>query len=173
MARVRFDGTSSLTSWFVTAQGVGAVLGALALPVLAQRFGRFRMLEVSLVLLPGALVLYGLAPVPAAAGAALVAVGATYMFAFSGIGTVVQLRAPAALRARVLSCYFLALGVLYPVGATIQGPIADRIGLGPMTVASGVALLAVVALLRLVRPARIAALDDPPGTAAVPSPAPA
>lgn len=161
MARVRFDGTSSLTSWFVTAQGVGAVIGALLLPVVAHRLGRFRTLEISLVLLPGALVLYGLAPDPFAATVALLAVGATYMFVFSGIGTVVQMRAPAALRARVLSCYFLALGVLYPVGATIQGPIADRIGLGQMTVLSGVALLGVVALLRVLRPERIAALDDP------------
>lgn len=161
MARVRFDGASSLTSWFVTAQGVGAVVGALLLPVLAHRLGRFRMLELSLVLLPAALVLYGLAPTPVAATVALLGVGATYMFVFSGIGTVVQLRAPAALRARVLSCYFLALGVLYPVGATIQGPIADRIGLGRTTVLSGVVLVAVVGLLRVVRPERLAALDDP------------
>ena len=160
MARVRFDGASSLTSWFVTAQGIGAVAGAFLLPVLAARFGRYRMLLVSLVLLPGALVLYGLAPTPTAAAVALVGVGATYMFVFSGIGTVVQLRAPAELRARVLSFYFLALGVLYPIGATIQGPIADRIGLGEMTVLSGIALFGVVVLLRLLRPERLAALDD-------------
>jgi MFS family permease len=161
MARVRFDGSSSLTSWFVTAQGVGAVTGALLLPVLAARFGRFRMLMASFVLLPGALVLYGLAPTPALATAALVGVGATYMFLFSGIGTVVQLRAPAAFRARVLSFYFLALGVLYPVGATIQGPLADRFGLGRVTAASGIVLLGVVAVIRLVRPARLAAFEDP------------
>jgi predicted MFS family arabinose efflux permease len=80
---------------------------------------------------------------------------------FSGVGTVVQLRAPAELRARVLSFYFLALGVLYPIGALIQGPIADRIGLGEMTVLSGIALVAVVGLVRLLRPERLAALDDP------------
>jgi hypothetical protein len=61
----------------------------------------------------------------------------------------------------VLSFFFLALGVLYPIGALIQGPIADRIGLGEMTVVSGVALIGVVGLLRLVRPERLAALDDP------------
>jgi MFS family permease len=165
MARVRFDGASSLTSWFVTAQGIGAVIGAFTLPVLAARFGRYRMLLVSFVLLPAALVLYGLAPTPVLATVALVGVGGTYMFVFSGIGTVVQLRAPAALRARVLSVYFLALGVLYPIGATIQGPIADHIGLGEMTVLSGLALLAVVGLLRVLRPERLAALDDPKSAA--------
>ncbi len=174
MARVRYDGASSLTSWFVTAQGVGAVVGAFLLPVLAARFGRYRMLLVSFVLLPAALVLYGLAPTPAAATVALVGVGGTYMFVFSGIGTVVQLRAPAALRARVLSFYFLALGVLYPIGAVVQGPLADRIGLGEMTILSGIALLGVVALLRLLRPERLAALDDPdippPPAVVVPGP---
>ena len=161
MARVRFDGASSLTSWFVTAQGVGAVIGALLLPVLAQRFGRYRMLLASFGLLSAALVVYGTVPTAPLAVAALVGVGMTYMFVFSGIGTVVQLRAPAALRARVLSFYFLALGVLYPIGATIQGPIADRIGLGTVTAAAGLALSATVALIAVVRPARLRALDDP------------
>lgn len=161
MARVRFDGDPGLTSQFVTAQGIGAVAGALLLPVLALKLGRYRMLLVSFALLPGALVLYGLSPTPLLATLALVAVGATYMFVFSGVGTVVQLRAPSELRARVLSFYFLALGVLYPVGALIQGPIADRIGLGQMTVVSGVALLGALALVRVLRPVRIAAMDDP------------
>jgi MFS family permease len=169
MARVRFDGSSSLTSWFVTAQGIGAVVGAFVLPVLAAKFGRYRMLLVSFVLLSIALVLYGLAPTAAAATVALVGVGGSYMFVFSGVGTVVQLRAPAELRARVLSFYFLALGVLYPIGALIQGPLADHIGLGEMTVLSGVALLGVVGLLRLLKPERLAALDDPPTAHAVPA----
>ena len=172
MARVRFDGSSSLTSWFVTAQGVGAVIGALLLPVLAQRFGRYRMLLASFGLLSAALVVYGTVPTAPLAVAALVGVGMTYMFVFSGIGTVVQLRAPAALRGRVLSFYFLALGVLYPIGATIQGPIADRIGLGTVTAAAGLALSATVALIAVVRPARLRALDDPDPDPE-PSPAPA
>jgi MFS family permease len=168
VARVRFDGDPALTARLVTAQGIGAVAGALLLPALADRFGRYRMLLVSLVALPVALVLYGLAPTAGAATLALVGVGATYMFVFSGIGTTVQLRAPAELRARVLSFYFLALGTLYPIGAAIQGPIADRVGLGEVTVASGVALVAVVGAIALLRPGRLAAMEDPP---VVPGPA--
>ena len=160
MARVRHDGGSALTSAFVTAQGVGAVGGALVVPTLAERFGRHRVLMGGLVVLPVALVLYGLAPTPEWATVALVGVGATYICVFSGIGTVVQLRAPAHLRARVVSLYFLALGTLYPLGATVQGPIADRIGLGQMTVIGALAMLGVVALLRVLRPDRLRALDD-------------
>ena len=163
MARVRHDGGEALTSVFVTAQGVGAVSGALIVPSLAERFGRHRVLVAGLLALPAALVLYGAAPTPALATAALVAVGATYIWVFSGIGTVVQLRAPSHLRARVVSLYFVAVGTLYPVAATIHGAIADRVGLGQVTAAGGVALLVAVLLLRAVGPARLRALDDPAG----------
>jgi MFS family permease len=162
MARVHFDGDAGLTARLVTAQGIGAVLGALALPVLAERFGRYRMLLVGLGALAVLLVAYGLAPSPLVATIAIVGVGAAYMSVLSGIGTVVQLRAPTALRARVLSFYFLALGVVYPIGATLQGPVADRVGLGVVTASSGVVMLAALLVVRLVRPARFAALDDPP-----------
>ncbi len=160
MARVRHHGGSTLTSVLVTAQGVGAVAGALLVPVLAQRIGRHRLLVAGLVALPAALVLYGLAPTPRTATVALAGVGATYICVFSGLGTVVQLRAPAQLRARVVSLYFLALGTLYPIGATVQGPIADRLGLGPVTAGAALALLAFVALARAVRPRLLQALDD-------------
>jgi MFS family permease len=160
MARVRHDGSPALTSVFVTAQGIGAVLGALLVPVLAERIGRRHVLIGGFVALPVALVAYGLAPTPVSATVALAGVGAAYICVFSGLGTVVQLRAPARLRARVVSLYFLALGTLYPVGATVQGPIADRLGLGPVTVGAAVALLVFVALAWVVRPEWLRALDD-------------
>lgn len=159
MARVRHDGSEALTSAFVTAQGVGAVLGALLVPAIAERIGRHRLLLYGLVALPAALVLYAAAPTGELAVATLVLVGATYICVFSGLGTVVQLRAPVEMRARVVSIYFLGLGTLYPVGLALQGPIADRIGLGQMTAFGAGALLLVVVLVRLLRPERLTALD--------------
>jgi len=161
MARVHFDGDASLTARLVTAQGIGAVLGALALPVLAERFGRYRMLMVGLGALALFLAGYGMAPSPLVATVAIVAVGAAYMSVLSGIGTVVQMRAPVAMRARVLSFYFLALGVLYPIGATLQGPLADRVGMGVVTALSGVVMVVVLGVVRVVSPGRFSALDDP------------
>jgi MFS family permease len=160
MARVRYDGGSSLTSMFVTAQGVGAVAGALLVPGLAVRLGRRRLLLWGMVALPAALVLYGASPAPAFAVASLGLVGAAYICVFSGLGTVVQLRAPAEMRGRVVSVYFLALGTLYPVGSLLQGPIGNRIGLGQVTVASAVLLLVLLGIARLARPERFLALDD-------------
>lgn len=169
MARVRHDGGEALTSAFVTAQGVGAVAGALLVPSLAQRVGRHRLLLLGLAALAAALVLYGAAPTPTLATAALVLVGATYINVFAGLGTVVQLRAPDALRARVLSIYFLALGVLYPVGSTIQGPLADRVGLAEVTIGGAIAMLAAVGAVHLLRPEWLRSLHAPealPGRAA-------
>jgi MFS family permease len=160
MARVRHQGGPTLTSVFVTAQGIGAVAGALAVPVLAERVGRHRVLVGGLLALPVALVLYGLAPTPALGALALGGVGATYICVLSGLGTVVQLRAPADLRARAISFFFLALGTLYPLGAMVQGPIADRVGLGAVTAGAAVFLFVFVVLARGLRPAWLRALDD-------------
>lgn len=160
MARVRHDGGEALTSAFVTAQGVGAVGGAIVVPSLAQRIGRRRLLILSLVALPAALVVYAAAPTPITAVVALVGVGAVYISVFSGVATVVQMRAPAETRARALSLYFVALGTLYPIGALIQGPLADRFGLGAVTAGGALAMLAVVGLARALRPERLRSLDD-------------
>src|SRR5205085_1772152 len=70
-----FDEKERGTSILVTAQGVGAVAGALALAPLAHRFGRRRVLVLNLLVLPATLVLYGLAPSLAVATGALVLVG--------------------------------------------------------------------------------------------------
>src|SRR5207302_3216449 len=118
------------TSVLVTAQGIGAVAGALALTPLANRFGRRRVIVADLALvLPATIVLYATAPSLWTAAAALVAVGAAYIGVLSGLMTVVQLRAPDHLRARILSLYMVALGVVYPIGAVIQGKLGDEFGL--------------------------------------------
>jgi MFS family permease len=146
----------------VTAQGVGAVVGALALAPLAERFGRRPVLLLFLgALLPGALVLYAAAPVLALAAGALALVGGCYISCLSGLNVVVQLRAPAELRGRLVSLYFVAVGVLYPIGAIVQGRLADLVGLRWVTGVSAVLLAAAVLSARLFRPAAVATLDAP------------
>ncbi|PZS19639.1 MAG: MFS transporter, partial [Acidimicrobiales bacterium] len=58
------------TSVLVTAQGVGAVIGALALASLVARWGRRRVVVAVLVALPVALVGYAAAPTLALAAVA-------------------------------------------------------------------------------------------------------
>jgi MFS family permease len=149
------------TSVLVTAQGIGAVAGALALTPLAIRFGRRRALIADLTIaLPTAVLLYAVAPTLWTEAVALVAVGATYIGVLSGLMTVVQLRAPEAMRARILSLYFVSLGVIYPIGAIIQGKLGDAFGLRAVTASAAVLYAGVLAAILGPRPERRAVLEE-------------
>jgi MFS family permease len=156
--------TSVGTAILVTAQGIGAVGGALALPSLAERVGRRTMMRLALFSLPVVLVLYGLAPTIWLSALALVGVGAIYIAVLSGLNTVVQLRAPAELRGRILSIYMMGLGIVYPLGAVVQGAVADRTGVRGVTVVGAVALMAGLIALATFRPAVFSELGEPPGS---------
>jgi len=173
MALEVLHGGGGATSVLVTAQGVGAVVAALALVHVAIKVGRGRMLQGALLLLPVALVIYGLAPSLWASAAALFVVGALYIGVLSGLNTVVQLRAPTEARGRVLSIYMMGLGVVYPIGAVVQGTIANHLGLRAVTVGGAVVLLVLLVTARRVLPGMMAALDDPsPGPVVQPYPVP-
>ena len=149
---------AAATSQLTTAQGLGAVAGALLMAPLAARIGRGRLLAWSLALLPATLGWYAVAPSRWWGVAALFVVGLVYLGVLSGLSTVVQLAAPAAYRGRVLSFFQVALGVSYPIGALLQGPLADAVGVGWATAGSAV-LLALVSLLAWYRwPGFVAAL---------------
>jgi MFS family permease len=160
---VRHHGTDVplTTALLVTAQGVGAVIGALALPSLAERFGRRRVMRTSLFVLPLLLVAYGVAPTLVWSMVAFLAVGAGYIAVLSGLNTVVQLRAPAEVRGRVLGIYMVGLGIVYPIGAVVQGVVADHVGVREVTVAGAVVLLATLGAVAVIRPAVFTALGDP------------
>jgi MFS family permease len=157
---------AAATSQLTTAQGLGAVAGALLLAPLAARVGRGPLLGWSLALLPVALTAYAAAPSRWWGVAALFVVGLVYLAVLSGLSTTVQLYAPPAYRGRVISFFQVALGVSYPVGALLQGPLADAIGIG-WTTAGSALVLALVGLVAWWRwPSFAAALTG--GTATVP-----
>ncbi|HEX3426706.1 MAG TPA: MFS transporter [Acidimicrobiales bacterium] len=159
------EATAALT----TAQGIGAVLGALAIAPLAAAFGRGRVLVGQLAALSIALIGYALTPSLVLAAVALTVVGAIYIGVLSGLQTVVQLRAPDEFRGRILGIYLVALGVVYPVGALLQGPLADRIGLPVTTTLFATGLLVVLALTGVFRPDTLRVLgEDLPQVALTP-----
>ena len=148
------------TSILVTAQGIGAVAMAFSLGGLVARFGPRRLLIGLMATLPFALGAYAYAPTLAFSAIALVAVGALYLGALSTFSTIAQLRAPTAIRGRVLAVNTMILGSLYPIGAVVQGKIADSVGLR-LTTFSAAAIMAVVLLAtRLIRPGVTSALDS-------------
>jgi predicted MFS family arabinose efflux permease len=147
-----FDDGKLGTSVLVTAQGVGAVVMALALGGLSHRIGLRRVVLMALSALPFALVAYALAPTLGLAAVGIFFVGGAYLACLSGFNTVAQMRAPAALRGRVMSVNMLVLGTLYPIGAVAQGWIADSVGLRATTTVTAIALGVAVLALRTLRP---------------------
>ncbi|HEX9506149.1 MAG TPA: MFS transporter [Acidimicrobiia bacterium] len=139
------------TSALVTAQGVGAVTVGLMLASLHSRFGGHATLIGFMSALPIALLAYASAPALWPAVVAIFFVGACYLGALSSFTTTAQLRAPAALRGRVVSVLMMMLGALYPIGAIAQGAIADRIGLRATTAGAAVLLAALLVGWRSIR----------------------
>ena len=72
------------------------------------------------------------------------------------------MRAPVETRGRILSIYMMALGLVYPVGAVIQGWLADTLGIRAVTVWGALILLGLLALVAFVRPSVFTNLADPP-----------
>ena len=139
-----FASKATGTSVLITAQGIGAVGGALALTPLVHRFGRRHVLGASMGALGLFLCAYGLAPDLWLGAVALLLVGAAYIGVLAGCNTIVQLYAPASLRGRMLGIYMMALGILYPIGALAQGAIANVFGIRAVTVGGAVVLLVLV-----------------------------
>jgi hypothetical protein len=156
-----FDAGATGTAILVTAQGFGAVAMALSLAALAARFGSGRVLLMVLWGLPPALALYAVAPMLALSALAIFLVGFLYLGALASFTSIAQLRAPAAVRGRVLSVLLIILGSVYPLGAVLQGAIADQIGLRTTTFGAAALMLGLLLLARLLRPDFASALDAP------------
>lgn len=154
-------------SVLVTAQGVGAVAMAVSLGGLARKFSPRRVLAAVLWLLPGALVLYALAPNLWSAAACIFLVGALYLGALSSFTSSAQARAPAEIRGRVMSVLNVLLGLLYPIGSVVQGRLSDRVGQRAVTAGAAVAMLGVLGVLAVARPGLFRRLD--PDALAVPA----
>jgi MFS family permease len=165
-----FDEEKLGTAVLVTAQGVGAVCMGLSLAAFFARFGARRVMLTVLACLPVALLAYALAPTLPLAVVAIFVVGFLYLGSLSSFTTIAQLRAPAALRGRVVSVLMMLIGALYPIGSVVQGAIADQIGLRATTAGAAVLLGVLLLAWRLLRPSAADALTDTVMTDTAPLP---
>lgn len=172
MALEVLDGGPGATSALVTAQGIGAVTMALSLGILVARLGSRRVLLGVLYLLPVSLILYAASPTLAFAVGALLVVGFLYLGALSSFTSIAQLRSPTAVRGRVMSVLMVLLGSVYPLGAVVQGALADAWGLRIVTAGSAALMLVMLVIARIARPAFSDALDTPLHGEADPVPMP-
>ncbi len=171
MALQVLDSGSGGVSVLVTAQGVGAVMMAVSLGGLARRFTPRRLLAAVLWALPVALVAYASAPNLWTAAACIFVVGALYIGALSSFTSSAQTRAPAEIRGRVMSVLNVLLGLLYPIGAVVQGRLADSIGQRVVTAGAAVAMLAMLLVLAVARPGLFRRLETPVSRVEVRQPA--
>ena len=149
------------TSVLVTAQGVGAVGAALAMGPLGTRHGMRWIMVRSVALVPFALIFYAVAPNLPVSAIAILVVGAIYLTSLSCFTTIAQQRAPAEFRGRVLSVNNVILGTLYPLGAALQGYLADHFGLRTVTAGSAVVMLVALIAVRTLRPGYTSAIETP------------
>ena len=105
----------------------------------------------------------------AVAAIAILFVGALYFAALSSFSTTAQLRAPAALRGRIVSLNQVILGSVYAFSVNVEGQLGDRYGLRRVTVGGAVLSLIILALVRITRPGYSKALDDAPSPTHVPA----
>ncbi len=148
MAQEVLQSGKSGTSVLVTAQGAGAVLMAFSLGSLVTRFTARRVLVTLMAALPFALTAYAAAPALGISALSLFVVGLLYLGALSSFTTIAQLRVTSEIRGRVLSVFTVILGSLYPLGAIVQGKIADHVGLRWTTFGSAVLMLIAIVVTR-------------------------
>lgn len=155
------------TAWLVTAQGVGAVVGALTLPIIAKRTSRVAVLQGSITVVALSLFLYALAPTLVVSLLALVLLGGAYMGTLTGLNTSVQVHAPRAERSRILALYTLSLSIFYPLGAFVQADLARSFGVRPVTAVGAVTLAVILVGVRVLAPGYWRAMGSTPTQSAL------
>lgn len=166
-ARKVFGGGTRLTGAFSALQGVGALSGAIALALLAQRWGRWGVAKRSGPMLAVGLFAYAVAPVAWVALLVIPFLGAGATLWFANMQALAQRDAPAEQRGRVMSLNSSAMGTAYGIGLVGLGQAGDTFGLRwAFGGAAVIAALAMVTALRLRPDWRL--IVDPP-SAAVPS----
>lgn len=130
--------------WFgvlVSAFGVGALLVVPLLTTVAPQYRRSGVLIVGLAA-------YGLAElvlvstaVFAVGAAGVLLAGAAHLTMATTTNTTVQLQVDEAMRGRVMAMYLMVFTLAMPIGAIIQGPLADAIGPRTVVLAMGLSML--------------------------------
>lgn len=145
--------------FLVSAFGMGAIAGALLVALWAERYPRSRVAVAGLFVFSAGELLFGIAPAYAAGIAGMVTMGTAYILIATALNTSVQARVDEAHRGRAMSIYLMGLLAGVPLGALLQGNLADLIGLQATVIASAVAL-AVCAVVGVTRAGGFRPLDE-------------
>ncbi|MGB8861020.1 MAG: MFS transporter [Ilumatobacteraceae bacterium] len=127
--RAEYGGGTGLTGTVASAQGVGAILGGVAITMLAARFRRSFLVGRLIWVLAAALGAYALAPNTAWLVGAAALLGSASASMFITTSAIIQRDAPPASRGRVMSIMQASMGVSYGIGLLFIGSIGDATNL--------------------------------------------
>lgn len=143
------------------ALGLGAVLVAPVVSGWDQVLSRATIVRIALPVYGLAVIAVALAPAFWVALVALVVVGAGFLAVISTTNTAVQVIVADRVRGRVMAFRIMAFTGAYPLGALVQGAIADQVGTRPTIAGAGAVLVGAGLYLGVLRRPLLARLDDP------------
>jgi MFS family permease len=133
-------------SYLAAAFGAGGVLGALVVATLGNKPRKGLRALVMQLQLGTVTLAFGLLTNLWAAAALLFAIGASVLFVFSSITSLVQLLAPENMRGRIMSVYNTAFRGSAALGPPFAGYLARTLGAPKVVAANGVLLILVAAI---------------------------
>jgi MFS family permease len=129
------------------ALGIGSILAAPFVAGPGMGIARRRLAGVAMLAYGAAVVGFALVPGYPAAIGSLVVAGAAYLALASTLNTSIQLQVEESMRGRVLATYVMFLTLALPIGALVQGVVAEAIGPRLAVALSGAAFLGVTVWL--------------------------
>ncbi|UIR54705.1 MFS transporter [Sphingobacterium sp. SRCM116780] len=139
VAKEMFHGDASTFSWFESAAGLGAMIGAINMARLKSGTNlRYQVMGAAL-LMGGALFLLGHSSVLMLALVYTAIVSFAMMMQNSSINTYIQTHAMPMYRARAISYYVMAFQGIFPIGSLLIGAVASYFGLRSTLYVMGVA----------------------------------
>jgi MFS family permease len=165
IAHVEFHVGKAAYGLLVAMFGTGAVVGALVQSFTGDRVRRSRMTLLGLVGFSVGVVLLGAAPSFALGLASLLGMGIAYLAVSVSLNTAIQARVVESFRGRVLSIYLMGLMAGVPIGALIEGKVAEMVGLRTAIIGAGMVQLVFAGVVAAVGPG-FAALDEDAGAEA-------
>jgi MFS family permease len=157
-------GHASAAGVIFAADGIGSVLGSLAVMRLTNRFASRSLIRASALAMAAALWPLTFALPLAGVAAAMFAFGFGSMIFVPPLVSMLTLRSPGALRAKVMTAYVTVMTLAGPLGLAAAGPSVQAFGLTPVFVAIAVAFTIGAVALSIVIATR--------GVEAAPAPSP-
>lgn len=139
-----FHGNATTFSWFESAAGFGALVGAIYMAMLKKGNDLMRLTIFSSLLFAAAVVMLAISSQIWFALIATCFTGAGLMVQNSAINTYLQTHATSEMRARTLSYYIMAYQGVLPIGSLIICSLADKLGVNAVVFAEGIAGILIV-----------------------------